>query len=270
MKETNKNIGKVIIILALLLHIIYIIIYLSSKPFLEVDQYYLAEVIIMLLPSVFSILSLLLLNIVSLPRGLCITAWVAVGFCYLELNEPIYGGRIYVGASNYAPTDSEDRNLKRLMLCICVFALLLNYIIAKRKLCELKIYDKDSYKTKLITAICFESAYTLIFLWRNADHILFFLGKAVTEIISVSSILVIPPLITILTSIFIIKRKQSKGTIYVLLAAGAVSNPIAISLYVYSNYYLYYFGYSVYSLLHFTGILLALSGVLEYESNNER
>ena len=45
---------------------------------------------------------------------------------------------------------------------------------------------------------------------------------------------------------------------------------VAISLYVYSNYYLYYFGYSVYSLLHFTGILLALSGVLEYESNNER
>ena len=155
------------------------------------------------------------------------------------------------------------------MLCICVFALLLNYIIAKRKLCELKIYDKDSYKTKLITAICFESAYTLIFLWRNADHILFFLGKAVTEILSVSSILVIPPLITVLTATFIIiKKKQRVELIYVLLAAGAVSNPIAISLYVYSDYYLYYFGYSVYSLLHFTGILLALAGALEYESYN--
>ena len=275
MQETNKSIGKVIIILALLIHITYIIMYLNSIPFLEVDQYYLAEVIIMLLPSVFSILSLLLLNIVTLPRGLCITAWVAVGFCYLELNEAIYGGRIYVGASNYAPTNSEHRNLKRLMLCICVFALLLNYIIAKRKLCELKIYDKDSYKTKLITAIGFETAYTLIFLWRNGHHIWFYLDGIATEqlvfrIMICSLLIAISPLITILTSIFIIKRKKSKGTIYVLLAAGAVSNPIAISLYVYSNYYLYYFGYSVYSLLHFTGILLALSGVLEYESNNER
>ncbi len=273
MQETNKSIGKVIIILALLIHITYIIMYLNSIPFLEVDQYYLAEVVIMLLPSVFSILSLLLLNIGSLPRGLCITAWVAVGFCYLELNEPIYGGRIYVGASNYAPTDSEDRNLKRLMLCICVFALLLNYIIAKRKLCELKIYDKDSYKTKLTLAICFETVYTLLFLWRNSDHISFYLDGVATEklvfrIFICSLLIAIPPLTTILTSIFIIKSKQSKGTIYVLLAAGAVSNPIAISIYVNSEYYLYYFGYSVYSILHFTGILLALSGVLEYESTD--
>ncbi|MBR1432443.1 hypothetical protein [Ruminococcus sp.] len=272
MKEKSKKNGReIIIVVTLLINLIYIIIYLSSKPFREVDQYYLAEVIIMLLPSVFSILSLLLLNIGSLPRGLCITAWCMVGYCYLDLNVPFYGGKIYVGANNYAPTYDEHRIFKMILLCICVFALLLNYIIAKRKLCELKIYDKDSYKTKLITAICFEATYTLLFLWRNADHILFFLGKAVTEILSVSSILVIPPLITVLTATFIIiKKKQRVELIYVLLAAGAVSNPIAISIYVYSEYYLYYFGYSVYSLLHFTGILLALSGVLEYESNNER
>ena len=248
--------------------------YLNSIPFLEVDQYYLAEVIIMLLPSIFSILSLLLLNIESLSMTLCITAWVAVGFCYLELNEAMYGGRLYVGSSNYSPADGEHRQLKRIMLCICMFALLLNYIIAKRKLCTTKKYYKDSYKTKLITAICFEAAYTLIFIWRNGHHISFYLHgivpeKLVFRIMICSLLIAIPPLITIITSLFIIKKKRSKGTIYLLLAAGLVSQPIAICMYVYSEKLLYYFGYSVYSILHFTGILLALSGAIEFIGHSE-
>ena len=279
MKETNKSIGKVIIILALLIHITYIIMYLSYIPLFwrrsDIDQNNIAEAIIMLLPSVFAIISLLLLNIETLSMTLCITAWVAVEFCYIDLNAGLYGGWFHVGPFNRSYYNAEHRQFKMLLLCICVFALLLNYVFVKRKVCRIKKYTKGSYKTKLTLAICFEAAYTLIFLLRNGHHIWFYLDGVATEklvfrIFICSLLIAIPPLTTILTSIFIIKSKQSKGTIYVLLAAGAISNPIAISIYVYSEYYLYYFGYSVYSLLHFTGILLALSGVLEYESNNER
>ena len=263
------------IIYTLWFHVIYIFIYLSSMQFFRGIMGYeeFGELVIMLLPSVFSIISLLLLvnsefNIT--PMVFCIIAWCMVGYCYLDLNVPFYGGKIYVGANNYAPTTDEHRKFKMILLCVCVFALLLNFVFAKQRKCEYKTYSNRSYKTKLIIAICFEVAYTLLFLWRNADHILFFLGKAVTEILFVSSILVIPPLITVLTATFIIiKKKQRVELIYVLLAAGAVSQPIAICMYVYSEKLLYYFGYSVYSILHFTGILLALSGAIEYKDCNE-
>lgn len=266
------------IIYTLWFHVIYIFIYLSSIPLFwrrsDIDQNNIAEAIIMLLPSVFSIISLLLLNIETLSMTLCITAWAAVEFCYIDLNAGLYGGWFHVGPFNRSYYNAEHRQFKMLLLCICVFALLLNYVFVKRKVCRIKKYNKGSYKTKLTLAICFETVYTLLFLWRNSEHISFYLDGVATEklvfrIFICSLLIAIPPLITILTSIFIIKRKQSKRTIYVLLVAGVVSNPIVISIYMYSDYYLYFFGYSVYSLLHFTGILLALSGAIEYKDCNE-
>ena len=63
------------LIIPLLLHIFYIVLYFNSAAFFEVDRFYFAEIIIMMLPSVFSIISLLLLiisNGVTLSRILCI------------------------------------------------------------------------------------------------------------------------------------------------------------------------------------------------------
>lgn len=266
---------KYIPIIALLLHIFYIVLYFNSAAFFEVDRFYFAEVIIMLLPSVFSIISLLLLIIskdATLSR--CIIAWCAIGFCYIDLNAGIYGGKLYVGPLNYAPSDSETRQFKMFLLCICVFALLLNYLDAKRKICRIKTYNNDSYRRKSILAICFEAAYIILFVWKNGEHISFYyadclsIGRLIIRIAIISLIVVIPPLVTILTAILILNKKRSTGLIYALLAVGAFSQPIAIRIFVYSDTFLGYFWYSVCSLLHFTGILLALSGVIEYEINN--
>ncbi|MGN0657638.1 MAG: hypothetical protein ACI4KR_12700 [Ruminiclostridium sp.] len=264
-------------IISLLLHIFYIVLYFNSAAFFEVDRFYFSEVIIMLLPSVFSIISLLLLIIskgATLSRILCIIAWCAIGFCYIDLNAGIYGGKLYVGPFNYAPSDSETRRFKMFLLCICVFALLLNYVAAKRKICRIKTYNNDSYRRKLILAICFEAAYTILFVWKNGENISFYyadclsIGRLIIRIAIISLIVAVPPLVTILTATLILNKKRSKGLIYALLAVGAFSQPIAISIFVYSDTFLGYFWYSVYSLLHFTGILLALSGVIEYERNN--
>lgn len=275
-------IGRIImgnkIIYTLWFHVIYIFIYLSSIPLFwrrsDIDQNNIAEAIIMLLPSVFSIISLLLLNIETLSMTLCITAWVAVEFCYIDLNAGLYGGWFHVGPFNRSYYNAEHRQFKMLLLCICVFALLLNYVFVKRKICRIKTYNNDSYRKKLILAICFEAAYTILFVWKNGEHISFYyadclsIGRLIIRIAIISLIVVIPPLVTILTVTLILNKKRSKGLIYALLAVGAFSQPIAISIFVYSDTFLGYFWYSVCSLLHFTGILLALSGVIEYEINN--
>lgn len=264
-------------IISLLLHIFYIVLYFNSAAFFEVDRFYFAEIIIMMLPSVFSIISLLLLIIpksVTLSRILCIIAWCAIGFRYIDLNKGIYGGKLYVGPFNYDPSDSETRQFKMFLLCICVFAMLLNYVAAKRKMCRIKTYNNDSYRRNLILAICFEAAYTILFVWKNGEHISFYyadclsIERLIIRIAIISLIVAVPPLVTILTAILILNKTRSTGSIYALLAVGAFSQPIAISIFVYWDTFLGYFWYSVCSLLHFTGVLLALSGAVEYKTSD--
>ena len=105
------------IIYTLWFHVIYIFIYLSSIPLFwrrsDIDQNNIAEAIIMLLPSVFSIISLLLLNIETLSMTLCISAWVAVEFCYIDLNAGLYGCWFHVGPFNRSYYNAEHRQFNR-------------------------------------------------------------------------------------------------------------------------------------------------------------